>query len=215
MASTAETADTPETPEIPEINERALTLGRLYGKAILDLAEAEGQSAPLLDELADLSRLLAGDPELEQFFASPLVEEPVRAAVIEKTFRGRASDLLVDALQVVNRKGRLGLLRAIAEGYRLEYRGLHGLIDARVRTAVPLSDGLRARLRDAVAHFTGKEPTLIEKVDPALIGGLVVEVAGRKIDSSVAHRLEQLGAALDRRASQEIQSGSAPIEGTE
>ena len=64
-------------------------------------------------------------------------------------------------------------------------------------------------LQAAVAHFTGKQPSLIEKVDPALIGGMIVEVAGKKIDSSVAFRLRQMGAALDRRASQEIQRGNA------
>lgn len=191
------------------VNERALTLGRVYAKAILDLAEARGESAPLLDELADLARLLEGSPELELFFGSPLIEEEARQEVIEKTFRGRASDLLVDALQIVNRKGRLGYLRAIAEGYRLEYRELHGLVDARVRTAVPLSEELRTKLREVVARFTGLQPTLIEKVDPALLGGMIVEVAGKKIDSSIATRLRQMGAALDRRASQEIQRGSA------
>jgi F-type H+-transporting ATPase subunit delta len=191
------------------VAEQSLNIGRVYARSILELAEAAGQGAAMLEELADLSRLLEGDPELELFFGSPLIEEEDRERVVEKAFRGRASDLLVDALQVINRKGRLGLLRAIAEGYRLEYRELHGLVDARVRTAVPLSPELRERLREAVARFTGRQPDLIEKVEPALLGGMIVEVAGKKIDSSVAHRLAQLGAALDRRASQEIQRGGA------
>jgi len=191
------------------VNDRALTLGRIYAKGILELAEAEGQSEALLGELANLAGIVASDPELEQFFSSPLIEDETRQPVIEKVFRGRASDLLVDTLQVINRKGRLGILPAIAEAYRQEYRELHGMVDARVRTAVPLSAELRARLRDTVARFTGKQPDLIEKVDPALIGGMIIEVAGKKIDSSVAFRLKQLGASLDRRASQEIQGGAA------
>lgn len=191
------------------VDERSLALGRVYARAILELAEAQGQGAALLEEIGGLAQLLDSDPELEHFFSSPLIEPEVREPVIEKVFRGRASDLLVDTVQIINRKGRLGVLRAIAEAYRLEYRDLHGLVDARVRTAVPLSAELRARLRAAVAGFTGREPSLIEKVDPALIGGMIVEVAGRKIDSSVAYRLRQMGAALDRRASQEIQRGNA------
>jgi F-type H+-transporting ATPase subunit delta len=191
------------------VDERSLALGRVYARAILELGEAQGESASLLDEINGLAQLLDGDPELAHFFSSPLIEPEVREPVIEKVFRGRASDLLVDTLQIVNRKGRLGVLRAIAEAYRQEYRDLHGLVDARVRTAVPLSEELRARLHEAVARFTGRQPSLIEKVDPALIGGMIVEVAGRKIDSSVAYRLRQMGAALDRRASQEIQRGNA------
>jgi F-type H+-transporting ATPase subunit delta len=193
------------------VDERSLALGRVYALAILALAEPQGQSAEVLEELAGLAQLLAGDADLELFFASPLIEEEAREEVIEKTFRGRASDLLVDALQVINRKGRLGQLRAIAEAYRLEYRGLHGMVDARVRTAVPLSPELRDRLRAAVARFTGKQPDLTEKVEPSLLGGMIVEVAGKKIDTSVSSRLSQLGAAFDRRASQEIQSGSGAL----
>jgi len=190
------------------VDERSLALGRVYALAILALAEPQGQSEEVLEELAGLAQLLAGDAELELFFASPLIEEESREEVIEKTFRGRVSDLLVDALQVANRKGRLGQLRAIAEAYRLEYRSLHGMVDARVRTAVPLSPELRERLRAAVARFTGKQPDLTEKVEPSLLGGMIVEVAGKKIDTSVSSRLSQLGAALDRRASEEIQRGS-------
>ena len=193
------------------VDERSLALGRVYALAILALAEPQGQGEAVLEELAGLAGLLASDADLELFFASPLIEEEAREEVIEKTLRGRASDLLVDALQVINRKGRLGQLRAIAEAYRLEYRGLHGMVDARVRTAVPLSPELRERLRAAVARFTGKQPDLTEKVEPSLLGGMIVEVAGKKIDTSVSSRLSQLGAAFDRRASQEIQRGSSAL----
>jgi len=191
------------------IDERNLGLGRLYAQGILDLAEEQGKADELLEELTALARFLEGQPELEEIFASPLVEAEARARTIEKVFRGRASDLLVDALQVINRKGRLGSLRAIAEAYRQELRDRHGLVDAVVKTAVPLTEALRERLTDSLAGFTGKKPTLIEKVDPAVIGGIVVEVAGKKIDTSVASRLKDLGAALERRASEEIHRGTA------
>ena len=191
------------------VDDHALGLGRLYAKAILDLAEQQGGADELLEELTELARYLESHPELEDLFASPLVEEDARAATIEKVFRNRASDLLVDSLQVINRKGRLGYLRAIAEAYRQELRDRRGLVDAVVRTAVPLNDGLRARLTESIGRFAGRKATLIEKVDPSLIGGMVVEVAGNKIDTSVASRLKGLGAALERRASEEIHRGTA------
>jgi F-type H+-transporting ATPase subunit delta len=190
------------------VDDRALGLGRLYARSILDLAEEQGQADELLEELTGLAQYLESDPELGTFFGSPLIEEETRARTIEKVFRGRASDLLVDAVQVINRKGRLGSLQAIAEAYRQELRDRRGLVDAMVRTAVPLTDSLRAGLTDSLARFTGRKPTLIEKVDPSLIGGMVVEVAGTKIDTSVASRLKDLGAALERRASEEIHRGA-------
>ena len=186
------------------VSDRELALARVYSRSILELAEQQGQAEAVLDELQELVKYLDRNPEFEQFLGSPLVEAEDRGRTLEKALRGKASDLLVDSLQVVNRKGRLGLLRAIAEGYRIEFRDLRGIADAVVRTAVPLSEPMRIRVRESVARFTGKQPFLIEKVDPSLIGGIVIEVGGQKIDGSVSSRLRELGQNLERRASQEI-----------
>src|SRR5436305_443733 len=113
--------------------------------------------------------------------ATAIVEEGRRDADVVKRrvgAPGQASDLLLDSLQVINRKGRLGQLRAIAESYRAALRDLRGWVDVRVRTAVPLDDAQRTRLQEVMAASTGKKPTLIERVDPSLIGGLVVDVGG-------------------------------------
>lgn len=185
-------------------NDRELSIARIYSKAMLDLAEQQGEADSLLEELQGLVEYLGSNPELEQFMASPLVDDEDRGKVLEKAFRGKTTDLLLDSLQVVNRKGRLSLLRAIVEGYRTEHRELRGMVEARVRTAIPLSDALRARVRESVARHTGRQPVLIEKVDPALIGGIVIEVGDEKIDGSVSHKLSELGKALELRASQEI-----------
>lgn len=193
------------------VTDRDMTVGRLYAKAVLELAEEKGQADEMLEELAQVVGHLDQSPEFEQFLSSPLVDEGARAQVIENVFRGRASDLLVDTLEIINRKGRLGVIRAIAEAYRIEHRELRGWVDVEVRTAVPLSEALRARLKDSIAAFTGRKPNLIERVDPSLIAGMVVEVAGKKIDASVASRLRGLSEALLARASQEIHRGRAYV----
>src|SRR6185295_7341244 len=194
-----------------KVDNRDLAVGRLYAEAMLDLAEERGQSDALLEELKDLTGSLDQSPKLEHFLASPLVDEEGRARVIEDLFRGRASDLLVDSLQVINRKGRLGQIRAIAEAYRRAHRDLRGWVDVQVRTAVPLTGALRTRLADSIAAFSGKKPSLTEKVDPSLIGGMVVEVGGKKIDASVASRLRDLSEALQARATHEMHSGRAYV----
>lgn len=193
------------------VDEREREVGRLYAEAILHVAEEKGQAEELLEELNGLVEYLDKNPELEQFFASPLIEEEPHAQAIEKAFRGRASDLLVDSLLVVNRKGRLSAVRAIAVAYRAALRELRGWMDVHVRTAVPLPAALREQLVQALAASTSRKPALIEHVDPSVLGGLVVEVEGRKIDASVASRLHHLSAALLARAAREIHSGRAYV----
>jgi F-type H+-transporting ATPase subunit delta len=197
------------------VDSREAGVAAVYARAMLDLAAAQGQEDELLAELHDLSRTVEDDAELATFLASPLVSSEARAEVLEKVFRRRASDLLVDSLEVINRKGRLGLLAAIAAAYRGEYRELRGLVDVRVTTAVPLNDAQRASLSRAAAGFTGKQPQLIERVDPSILGGLVVEVAGEKVDSSLATQLRDVGTALAQRAAQELHGGARLFEGME
>jgi F-type H+-transporting ATPase subunit delta len=193
------------------VDENHREVGRLYAEAILHVAEERGQSEDLLEELNGLVEYLDGNPDLDRFLASPMIEAEPREQVIEQAFRGKASDLLLDSLLVVNRKGRLSALRAIAAAYQAALRNLRGWVDVHVRTAVPLTPALRERLEQTLAASTGRKPTLIEKVDPSVIGGLVVEVEGRKIDASVASRLHDLSEALLARASREIHSGKAYV----
>src|ERR1700676_4797555 len=187
------------------VGSRETGVARVYARAMLDL----------LAELQDLGRAIENDAELATFLASPLVSSEARAEVLEKVFRRRASDLLVDSLEVINQHGRLGLLRATPAAYRDEYRDLRGMVDVRVTTAVPLSEAQHASLSKAVAKFTGKQPQLIERVDPSILGGLVVEVAGEKIDSSLATQLHDVGTELAQRAAQELHGGARLFEGLE
>lgn len=186
------------------VSGQELSIARVYSRSMLQLAEERGEGDSLLEELKELVDYLDRSPELESFLKSPLVEDEDRAGFLERVLRGKASDLLVDSLQVVNRKGRLGLLRAIAETYRMEHRDLRGMVDTYVRTVVPLTPALRERVRAAIARHTGKTPVLIEKIDPSLIAGIVVQVGDEKIDESLSRRLRELAAILDNRATQEI-----------
>ncbi len=183
-------------------------VAQVYAEALLALAEERGVADQVLEELGDLAGLAARDRAFETFLASPLVEPEARARTFEKLLRGRASDLLVDALQVINRKGRLALLPEIANGYRQAHRRLRGRVQVFVASAVPLTEPLRAKLSAAAARYTGKTPELVLSVDPSLLGGMVVRVGDERIDSSVKTRLRDLSGALLRRASQEVQSGA-------
>jgi len=190
------------------LDDKHLAVARIYSLAILDLAERQGIADAVGEDLQELARYTAQNPEFADFLASPLIDAPERQAAIEKILRGRVSDLLVDALQVVNRKERMILVPAITETYRQELRDRRGRVDVFVRTPVELPAGLRDKLRQAVVHFTGKQPELIEKVDPKLLGGMVVQIGDDKIDASVFSQLKTLSEALLQRASQEIVRGT-------
>jgi F-type H+-transporting ATPase subunit delta len=188
-----------------------LAVAGVYAEALLALAAAQGSEDALLEELDGLVDLLDRQSDLERFLGSPLADPQQQSALLEKALRGRASDILVDTLQVMRRKGRLQLVRAVASTYRAQWLRLKGRVEVSVTTAVPLSDELRAKLHDAANRATGKTAQILERVDPALLGGMVVRVGDQKLDRSVATEVARLGAALVARASSELLSGKSYV----
>ena len=178
---------------------------------MLELAEAKGEADALLAELGSLSAYLDENREFDTFLSNPTVDVDAREKSLERIFRGKVSDLLVDSLQVLNRHGRLELIRAVTQTYRLAHQRLRGRVEARVRTAVQLTRKLRARISEWVGVHTGMEAELVETVDESLIGGMVIEIGDRKFDASVAARLRGIGESLLQRASREIYGGRSHV----
>lgn len=189
------------------LDEKQVPVARVYGQAMLSLAEEADSAKPLLEELDGLVALLAAQPEFGAYLTSPLVDQDDRRAALERTLRGRSSDLLVDTLQVLNRNGRLSLLETVVETYRQAYQEKHDEIDVQVTTAVALDDDLRASIVALAQRLSGRRPALSETVDASLLGGMVLRVGDRKIDTSVAKDLKTIRAQLVERASREILSG--------
>ena len=187
------------------LDEQQLAVAGVYARALLALAVERDEADEVEGELAELARFLAAHPEIESYLTSPLVDEESRAVALEKAFRARANELVVNTLQVMNSKGRLGLLRALAEAYRLENEHRRGEVDVEVTTAIELSDDLRQRIAVAASRFAGRRARLIERVEPELLGGLVLQIGDRKMDGSLAHRIHAAQAGLFERASQELQ----------
>ena len=193
---------------MPRLDDRSAAVARVYADGMLSLAAARDEAETLREELAAVAAEVERDADFRAFLLSPLIDAEARAVSLERIFRGRASDLLVDSLQVLNRRGRIGLLPAVAAVYAAAHDALRGRVGVAVLSAVPLDDDQRREIRAAVAKRSGREAILEETVDPGLLGGLVVTIGDQKLDGSVATRLHALGAALAARASREVQGGA-------
>ena len=194
------------------VNEQDLALGGVYAQALWDAASEQNQTDTVLAEVLDLAVYLERQPESALFFASPTVAPGAKRALIEKVFRGNYCDVFVDALQVINRNGRLGQFTAVAESYRRLHQDRSRRVEVFVRSAHPLTETHRTRLREVAARRTGREVDLIESRDESLLGGMVVRIDDDRFDMSVSRRLALMYRALLDRASQEIHSGRVYVE---
>ena len=189
------------------VDEVGIAIAGVYARALLEMADKAGATDSVLQELNGLVTLANRDPAFEQFLESTIIDDDQRRASLEKMFRGRLSDLLLDTLGVLNRNGRLMLLEEIARQYVLALEKQRNEVEITVTTAAPLDKGSRRSLIEALRRHTGSEPVLTERVDEDLLGGMIVRVGDEKIDFSLATKLRGLREALLARASHEIHGG--------
>jgi F-type H+-transporting ATPase subunit delta len=183
-------------------------VAKVYAEALLRAANQSGQDAAVLEELRSLvDDVYRRDPGIEQFLASPAVGRERKAEVIKRVFTGRASELLTNFLTVLNAHDRMEVLRAVARAYANLYDRGQNRMQVQVRSAVPLADDQRERIAGELRAAFGKEPVLHASVDPALLGGLVVQVDDWVYDASVRTRLDLIRKQLVERSSYAIQTG--------
>jgi F-type H+-transporting ATPase subunit delta len=197
------------------VDEQEVAVADVYASALLKLAEKRGEGDEVLEELEAIGSLLGDQPEFAAYLSSPMVDVEARRSAIDKTFHGRFNELLVNTLQVMNRRSRLDLLEALRAAYRRDLDEARKRESVEVTTAVPLTEGLREHLRQAVSRMTGRETRLIESVDETLIGGLVVKIGDQKIDTSVARSLTLLRQRFEERASAEVHAFAADSDANE
>ena len=188
------------------VDEQEIAVADVYAGALLKLAEQRGEGDAVLEELKGVKGLLDTHADFAEFLSNPTVDVNARRIAIDRTLSGRSNELLVNTLQVMNRRDRLDLLPALLVAYERELDLLRERTSVEVVTAVPLSETLRERLAGAIRKMTGHETRLVETVDEDLIGGLVVKIGDRKIDTSVARSLALLAERFNERASAEVQT---------
>jgi F-type H+-transporting ATPase subunit delta len=190
------------------LDEDALRVSRVYAEALLNLAEKRGQAESLLQELEELvGTEAASDPRFEEFLQSPDFGRREREAVLKRAFEGRASDLLLDFLLVLNHHDRLPLLRAATRSYRQLFDRRTGRIPVQVASATPLADDQVEQIRQKLRGAFQREPVLQLRVDPDLLGGVVVRVRDWIYDGSLRTSLLNLHDQLIENSKHELQNG--------
>ncbi len=188
-------------------DDKADELARTYGEALLNAAEKEGQVDDLLDELDAVHAFVREKfPTFAVMMGSAVRTAADKDRLIAQAFEGRTLPTTVNFLRVLNRHGRLELLGPVLRAARATWDRRQNRRPVTVRSAVPLTEAQADALRGRLAKTVGGTPVLKQEVDPALIGGLVVQVGDDVYDASVRNRLEQLRQRLIEGKTHEIQS---------
>jgi len=168
-----------------------------YASALLDLADERKAFDEVAEDLRMLRALIDGSEDLRRLLGSPIfTREEQRKAVTALVERAGVGELTRRFVLVVAENRRLFALKAMIDGYLSELARRRGEITAEVTSARSLSDDQQAALLETLRGAVGSKVQLDLKVDPALIGGLVVKVGSRMIDSSLRSKLQRLQLAM-------------------
>jgi F-type H+-transporting ATPase subunit delta len=168
-----------------------------YANALFELAQEQKALDAVSADLASLRKAMDSSPDLTRLVKSPVfsAEDHGRAlkAILEKMGANALSSKFVLLLA---QKRRLAALSGVITAYETLVAKSRGETEAEVTSARALGDGEVAELKSVLKTRLGKEPRLTTKVDPSLLGGLVVKVGSRMIDSSLRTKLDGLRAAM-------------------
>ena len=118
----------------------------------------------------------------------------------KSALRGQVHPYVLNFLKILCERGALHEFEGCVSAFTALYNQAHGIVEASVTTGVPLEAGQRTRLIDKLSAMTGKRIVLSEKVDPGVMGGVLLEMNGKRYDNTLRHRLEAIHAALTAEA---------------
>ena len=168
-----------------------------YASALFDLAKEQAQHAQIEQELALIQSLIDSSDDLRRVLRSAAFsvgeQGNATAAIIARAGIG---GLTANFFKLLARNRRLFATSDIIRNYRVIAARDRGEISADVTSAHPLTEAQTQALKDQLRAGVGKDVTLVTKVDPGLLGGLIVKVGSRMIDSSLRTKIESLKVAM-------------------
>ncbi|GLH65802.1 ATP synthase F1 subunit delta [Geothrix edaphica] len=170
---------------------------RRYAKALLQIGDQQGNVPQLQEELDTVAAAVAANGDLARLVASPLVLPTKKAEVFEAILASaKVSPTLRHFFRVVAEAGRLNLLADIHRTFADQVDERAGIVEAKVASAQPLSEAQTRALVASLTARTGKTIRLTWHQDPALLGGVKVQVGSTVLDASLQGQLRQLKAQL-------------------
>ena len=164
---------------------------RTYASALLDAAKERGGVESVRVDLADFVSAVETVPELRELLRNPQLDPRARASAL-RAILGDADELVRNFLLLLAERGRSGRIEEIQREFERLVAAEAGQLDVELTTAYELSDEEAQAIVDQIRRASGRPVTATRKVDPSLLGGIVLQAGSLRLDASVRNRLERL-----------------------
>jgi len=166
-------------------------LAEVYARALLEVAREQGKLDLLRDQLVQFADALEGDRQLAIFFFSPYFSTAEKEQGLARVLEG-ADESFVNFLRLLIEKHRMPVLFRIRHVYERMWDEENKVLPVEITSAIELDPAMTESLGSRIGERAGRKVTLATRVDPEIIGGIVVRVGNSILDASIRNRLEQL-----------------------
>ncbi len=167
-------------------------VGKEYGCALFMLAVEKGKERDYMQSLELVKGSLGDGDEYLSFLASPGIPMNERLSALDSAFASKIEEEVLSFLQLLCEKGRVGCFYEALEEYTRLLEEHEKTVPAVVTSVLPLDDAQKKLLAEKLEAYCKKSVRLSFKTDPALLGGVTVELDGRVLDGSLRHRLNDI-----------------------
>ena len=170
--------------------------GREYGEGLYTLCAEEHIERDALREVQALKASFRENEDFLRLLGNMTLSKEQRVAIVDDTLKGSVHEYVLNFLKLLVERGAIHEFPECAAAYQACYNREHGVVEAEVTTAQPLNDGQRQKLIEKLQSMTGKEIVIKEKVDASVLGGVLLQMEGKRYDNTVAHRLNAIKQAM-------------------
>ena len=194
---------------IPNVMEdpSAQSVAKVYAVAYLDSAGSSGGDAAVEELASFVDDVLTPQTQFDQLLRGSALGREDKDRLIDRVVGSRATPLFANFVRVLAKHGRLDLLQGIRRQSEIEQERRAGKRRVGVSSATELSAESLASIKSSLTTSLGLEPILETRIDPSLIGGVVIRVGDTVYDGSLKTQVKQLRVRLRERCLNEIQRG--------
>ena len=171
---------------------------RLYARALFEAADEAGRVDAVHRDLDEFAMAVESSPELSAFLANPQVDPVAKVGVLGELSDG-SDDLVHNFLRLIASKGRAGQIPGIRDEFQALVDRAQGRVAVELTTAFELSDDEAASIVAQIEQSSGRKVEATRKVDPELVGGMILQAGSLRVDASVRGRLDRLRHELATR----------------
>jgi F-type H+-transporting ATPase subunit delta len=172
------------------------SLAREYGEGLYELARDEDLGLLIFEQMDDISALLKQQPQFIRLLCSRAIERDQRLKIIDDTFGNHVHPYVTNFMKLLVEREHFDAFLQCAQWFHQRFNDDNGVVEAYVTSAVALNEDELAALRVKLAHISGRQVKLITTIDPSVIGGVRVEMDGRRYDNTIQDRLGRLKRSL-------------------